>query len=112
MKVDPESEYEEEENYDYETSASETTLKNNGKSSSSGDSHRSNETTESESKFTETGELKESTVNAETNFDTEYEEPNENYSTHNFDLSFSTQQRAHLEVLESFSAQEEYVKEF
>lgn len=66
----------------------------------------------SESKFSDDGELKESNIEAETSFDSQYEEPNENYTTHNFDLSFQTHQQARLDVLQSFSAQEEHVKEF
>lgn len=51
-------------------------------------------------------------MNAETEFQSEYEEPNENYTTYNFNVSFSSEQKAHLEVIEKFQSKEEYVEEF
>ena len=50
-------------------------------------------------------------MNAETEFQSEYEEPNENYTTYNFNVSFSSEQKAHLEVIEKFQSKEEYVEE-
>ena len=51
-------------------------------------------------------------MNAATEFQSEYEEPNENYTTYNFNVSFSSEQKAHLEVIEKFQSKEEYVEEF
>ena len=74
-------------------------LKNKGKVSSSGDTHNTDEEMSQESKFSKNGQLQQSKINSTTNFNSEYEEPNENYSTYNFDFEFQSEQEANLEVV-------------
>ena len=112
VKSDDKGSYEEEESYDYETSSNSTTLKQKGTVSSAGETHNTSEKQSQESTFTEDGDLKESSMKAETEFQSEYEEPGENYTTYNFNVSFTSEQEAHLEVIEKFQSTEEYVGEF
>ena len=78
----------------------------------SGETHNTNETSQSESTFSEAGELESSHATAQTTFSSVPEEPSEDYSTYSSDLTFESNQEVDLTVGESFQAEETHVEEF
>ena len=78
----------------------------------SGETHNTNETSQSESTFSESGELEGSHASAQTTFSSVPEEPSDDYSTYSSDQTFESNQEVDLAVVETFQAEEAHVEEF